>query len=321
MALSGPADGNTLIVDDGGKSGFDSTRAQDLQSQKKRSSYSAERRPDSIGITPDMKIIDLTQTPTDTSPQEEIQGFSIHDLDDQVPLPPQTNLGDLTANSTPFPVITSEQVPPTLPMIITTNRSIRFRSRVRITSGVHHARRNRSLSDSIAPNGPAEPSEGDTAVSSRSSSPSSSISVPIRFREDEPTSPKWGPLGQRVRLFVSQQREKAKQLQEDRVSRGRRYGTEAQEASRLRREDPSRRVHEGSPLLGAHGRRQRKSLYRHEDEDDGYPETRGDYQARLNHEIDLVFGKWPGRLLNHHWWWWQIRPVICCNFDDWEGES
>jgi hypothetical protein len=34
--------------------------------------------------------------------------------------------------------------------------------------------------------------------------------------------------------------------------------------------------------------------------------------ARLSREIDLLFGKWPGRLLNCQWWWWQLELVFCC---------
>ncbi|KAF5392546.1 hypothetical protein D9757_002158 [Collybiopsis confluens] len=293
--------------------------------QRKKSSHSEERRPDTIEITPDLKVIDLTETPTDTSPREEIQA---------APAPLQTDLNkddDLTrpkTNSTAFPVITDEQAAPTEPMTITqANRSIRFRSRVRITSGVHHHRHRTRIdsgSDSVFLN-LSQPGESGTI----SSSPSSSISAPIRFREDEPTaSSKWGPLGQRVRLFVSQQREKAKQIQADGFARGREArrrrelehgssdGDLAQERSHT--EGPNRGgVHERSPLLSRRQQRQRQKLLSGQvdnNEEDG--------QERLGHEIDMVFGKWPGRLLNRHWWWWQIRYIACCNLaDEWDAES
>jgi len=125
----------------------------------------------------------------------------------------------------------------TEPSPVSHQRTIRFRSRVRITSGVgkKHARPARR-SSSDAGSGSDVPSRAhlralaslsadwggarsggdsprDSSVSvatSRSSSISSSISAPIRFREDEPPSSgrpsKWGPLGKRVQLFVGQQR-------------------------------------------------------------------------------------------------------------------
>lgn len=52
---------------------------------------------------------------------------------------------------------------------------------------------------------------------------------------------------------------------------------------------------------------------------------------RLSRDVDEVFGKFPGRLLNHHvssspllahdgtdrhgyqWWYWQLEPIICCH--------
>lgn len=39
-----------------------------------------------------------------------------------------------------------------------------------------------------------------------------------------------------------------------------------------------------------------------ESDDDGsiYSECDDDAEALLSRQIDLVFGKWPGRLLNHH---------------------
>jgi len=56
---------------------------------------------------------------------------------------------------------------------------IRFRSRVRITSGLNHF---------------------------RSGSPSSSISAPLRYHSDEESNSTWGTLGQRVGMLASQKR-------------------------------------------------------------------------------------------------------------------
>ncbi|KAF8912881.1 hypothetical protein CPB84DRAFT_1759766 [Gymnopilus junonius] len=29
--------------------------------------------------------------------------------------------------------------------------------------------------------------------------------------------------------------------------------------------------------------------------------------------IELKFGPWPSRLINHNWWWWQLEPIVCCH--------
>ena len=69
---------------------------------------------------------------------------------------------------------------------------VHFRSRVRIASGLNRHRHELS-SDLIA----------FSAASSRSCSPSSSISVPLRSpAEDDVGRPGWGTLGQRVSLFA-----------------------------------------------------------------------------------------------------------------------
>ncbi|KAF9004163.1 hypothetical protein BDZ89DRAFT_1145749 [Hymenopellis radicata] len=156
------------------------------------------------------------------------------------------------------------------------HRSVRFRSRVRITSGVHrHIHRSRS--------------DLSTArESDLSSSPSSSISAPLRTRDDEVSSP-WGPLGQRVRIMSSR--------------RPRRPSTYQQQ------------VNERTPLVYNHSAP--KTPFYGDDDDDfddnfyASPHTE-DADARLNREIDVAFGPWPGRLLNRHWWWWHMEPILCC---------
>ncbi|KAE9397666.1 hypothetical protein BT96DRAFT_66893 [Gymnopus androsaceus JB14] len=323
----------------------DSSRSGGLRLQIKRSYQSEQlRQPDT---TPSIDIIDLTHTPTDTSPPEELQGFTIDDLDTARNQLATTD--NMAANSTAFPVSIPTPTEPsasvapssTPPMTIPSSRSIRFRSRVRITSGVHHKNPLRpppspnpltNSESSLHLNGRLDASEGEVAASSCSSSPSSSISAPIRFREDESTVSKWGPLGQRVRLFVSQQ--KSKQIQPDsKVSRNREarrrphliHGSEVNDTSDpSHSEDSSSRMHERTPLLDSRGgQRQphKRPSFADDDDSDIHDdlESYTEYQSRLDHEIDMVFGKWPGRLLNHHWWWWNIQPIVCCSYsDEWE---
>ncbi|KAJ4499410.1 hypothetical protein C8R41DRAFT_815624 [Lentinula lateritia] len=311
--------GDNELAEPNATMNLDSSGDGNLKSHK--SDERRSHRPGSIEIVPGLNIIDLTRSPTDSS-RQELQGLTIHDLDT-----------DGTDDSEEVPNINIHQAP----MVIPTNRSIRFRSRVRITSGVHrhreHRHRNTAVHNSLHPAGLLNRSEGDTAVSSCSSSPSSSISAPIRFREDEATvSPKWGPLGQRVRLFVSQQKDKAKRVQADREACEREarrryllvYGPGANSVSNFARSPAN--DHERTPLLNPARTGQQKSpaaasFGDGDDSDLCEIETESDYEARLNHEIDMIFGQWPKRLLNRHWWWWQIKPIVCCSYaEDWETE-
>ncbi|KAJ3724062.1 hypothetical protein C8R42DRAFT_664474 [Lentinula raphanica] len=314
-----------------------------LHSQSSPSDEQCSHKPAAIEITPELNVIDLTGSPTDSYLQEELQGITIQDLDDddehEVSAIQQANSKSNIPSPKPssipveFHIPTETPSPTTVPISVPPKRSIRFRSRVRITSGVHRKRRSQKPNipvsdlDSLHPNPLLAHSEVDTTVSSCSSSPSSSISAPIRFREDEATvSPRWGPLGQRVQLFVSKQREKSKQIQADREAHEREirrryllvYGTDV---------DPEVHGHERTPLLDPRsgGRLPKTPTVTSFDDDDGSDmgevETESEYQARLDREIDILFGKWPGRLLNCHWWWWHLRPVICCSYaEDWEAE-
>ncbi|KAL0570985.1 hypothetical protein V5O48_010970 [Marasmius crinis-equi] len=222
----------------------------------------------------------------------------------------------------PFPSLSACQNPPS-PTISTADDasplhrgSIRFMPRVRITSGLNGSTRQRSsTSESVSPttgrlnsplNGPTSTQpqpqpQPPSLASTRSSSISSSISAPLRFREQEPVPSKWGPLGQRVSLFASQKKRKRRSLN-DAKSAWDDLCASPDEAEPPRGLDE---YEESTPLLLAPGLRRRV------DED---------VAADLNREIDAVFGKWPGRLMNRHWWWWQIEPVVCCWWcanDDW----
>lgn len=145
-------------------------------------------------------------------------------------------------------------------------RSVRFRSRVRITSGVHIQRpKTRRLSiESI----------------SSSSSPSSSISAPLRSPQDEGS---WGPLGRRVSLLR-------------RGGFGGRVGNAKRELPSNWKTPPT--TNENAPLLLPQSSHRRS--YHTEQEYQSSDEEEEEEETRLNREIDVVFGKWPARLLNRH---------------------
>ncbi|TFK40940.1 hypothetical protein BDQ12DRAFT_415408 [Crucibulum laeve] len=160
---------------------------------------------------------------------------------------------------------------------------VRFRSRVRITSGINrHKHKSPSHFHHV---------DSDyfafSRASSMSGSPSSSISAPLRSRmDDEIAKPGWGTLGQRVGLFArnSQQRKV-----NGRANSFRKYPAHLESDA-----------NDQTPLMRSTTLR----TYEREEE------------TRLSREIDMVFGPWPSRLLNHHWWWWHLEPIICCRCVD-----
>ncbi|KAI0771042.1 hypothetical protein BD413DRAFT_604700 [Trametes elegans] len=178
---------------------------------------------------------------------------------------------------------------------------VRFRSRVRITSGVHRHRH------SAAANGTPTP------CSSASDSPSSSISAPLRYQADENGA--WGPLGKRLSAYAAgggwPRRTQVSQPQRIQVETGgpvvvgRRPGRKAG------------RYSERTPLIrpGHHPR-----TYTEEEEDEDVevaedeltPEERALRATALRREEEAVFGRWPWRIFNRHWWWWHVEPIICC---------
>ena len=198
---------------------------------------------------------------------------------------------------------------------------VRFRSRVRIASGLNRHRHSLEGVDYMSLDYSPE--------SSTSGSASSSISVPLRTLTDEQVGrPGWGTLGQRVSLFAKGQMERrSRREQKERLGLG---------ASSFRKGERGRRealvipyypqITEETPLLLSSARNGSCSDL-----------TREDEASQLAREIDMVFGPWPGRLANHHvsftlvltltsltrflqWWWWQLESIICCrcvsDFDD-----
>jgi len=179
---------------------------------------------------------------------------------------------------------------------------VRFRSRVRITSGLnrhrHHWKSYTDPQDYLT----------FTASSSISGSPSSSISAPLRTRaEDDIGKPGWGTLGQRVSLLAHGNDPKRK-------TRERRKSVLFAK-SELRNHD----LDERSPLITPAVRR----LLQAEGHDQDFGSDQEDEESRLSREIDQAFGPWPHRLLNPHWWWWHMEPVVSCqclsDSDDDEG--
>jgi len=156
------------------------------------------------------------------------------------------------------------------------SKRVHFRPRVRIASGIRR-HRHRHVHSPRIPRSRTYRGRFLSPHSSRSSSPSasSSISVPLRASSDDQTyKPGWVPLGQRPALLSDSRQ----QSREKRAKRYRMYPTEE------------------TPLLYT------QCL----DGQDNYPQE-------LSREIDMYFGPWPQRLLNHHWWWWQLEPVVCCH--------
>lgn len=135
---------------------------------------------------------------------------------------------------------------------------VRFRSRVRITSGFSHRRRKSDVG------------------SSRSDSPSSSISAPLRSHSDDDTNT-WGTLGKRVGLLALRRKI---------------LGSPKAQQRQKRMKAQHEIVDERTPL---------RNSFNHSPYVEGEGVQEGDvFDERLSHEVDGVFGKFPGRLLNYH---------------------
>lgn len=231
------------------------------------------------------------------------------DADDESPPSPATsftdefsendssNRGCLAVNSTVGHQTTdpAEVIAPSL----TRSTRIRFRSRVRITSGLHHHRRSAAGSSTTGSRNResiihlTNDDNGRVAItpsSSLSGSPSSSISAPLRSRtDDEAGTPGWGPLGQRVSMFARKNRRNKPvdcRFWADGLPGppGQIGGTETTPLLK-----PSYRVKSRlSQQYHRKGRRQYDDDYFSSPQRTLYPE-----------EVDEIFGKWPVRLLNY----------------------
>ncbi|KAH8120712.1 hypothetical protein DFH11DRAFT_85737 [Phellopilus nigrolimitatus] len=155
---------------------------------------------------------------------------------------------------------------------------VRFRSRVRIASGLRHSK---------------QPGQ-----CSADSSPSSSISAPLRYNpEESDAEPVVSP--QTAGPYPSARRKKPRLSNGGGPPSALMNGNNANERTPL--------IQAPGPRLGARKRR----LYGLADDDDA---RRARRRARLGQKQDeeAVFGKWPWRLLNGYWWVWKCEPVVCC---------
>ena len=162
---------------------------------------------------------------------------------------------------------------------------VRFRSRVRIASGLNRHRHSLQGVDYLSADYSPE--------SSVPGSPSSSISVPLRTHTDEQVGkPGWGTLGQRVSLFAKGQMGRSRRReQRERLGLGTssfRKGVERGRGGTLVIPYYAQ-ITEETPLLLSSARNGSCSEL-----------TREGEASQLTRDIDMVFGPWPGRLANHH---------------------
>ena len=188
---------------------------------------------------------------------------------------------------------------------------VHFRSRVRITSGLHSSSRPRNY-DNTGRNSTVDDGIG-TANTSASGSPSSSISAPLRYQADENNI--LGPLGKRINSLAQTRNKRNGQLR--RVSIG----------SSVSERTPFLRASEYGPAPDYTHQRRERSRIGSESEDE-------DLASGLKREEDIMFGRWPWRVFNRHastisqvpdlssdslfiqWWAYQCGPVLCCCPDD-----
>jgi len=184
---------------------------------------------------------------------------------------------------------------------------VRFRSRVRITSGLN---RHRHKSQQYQ-HQPGVDYLSFSPASSVSGSPSSSISAPLRtYRDEQVGKPGWGTLGQRVSLFAKGNMER-RRIREQREQLG--LGASSFR-KRVGREAPV------IPYIATNGIGEETPLLLSPPSNASDSDSAREAEA-MSREIEMVFGSWPGRLLNYHWWWWHVEPIICCRCltDDDEG--
>lgn len=197
------------------------------------------------------------------------KGMAEHDIkaDETLgPTPPTPEPIQIT-----FEPSTDSAESPTSPSAST---RVRFRSRVRIASG-HRFSTRRSSSEAKV--------YGDHGCASLSSSPSSSISAPLRSRRGSDYDAglsAWAPLGRRISLLAGERS-------------GRKLNGTSPASS------------ERAPLMS---RSQLPVSYGAND----YQDSDEEEEALYAEEVERLFGPFPRRLLNAHWWKWQLEPIYQC---------
>jgi hypothetical protein len=157
------------------------------------------------------------------------------------------------------------------------HRLVHFRSRVRIASSAQRGYNN--IKSNSSP--------------SRSSSPSSSISVPLHSTDkDTKYNPAFGPLGRRVSFFAWKRRCRAGSEAD---GRGILAGWEWKGGNHWVAYDVQNE--ERTPLVKSANHQRMYSLPCSDPFD---PRQDAADDARLAREMDVCFGKWPARLMNRH---------------------
>ncbi|KAA1468451.1 hypothetical protein DENSPDRAFT_927371 [Dentipellis sp. KUC8613] len=258
--------------------------------------------PDNPFTTDDVLVSPYASSP-DTSPQR-----------------PRAAPTDGTANPAPHTTTTTAATPPASTLSPPPAHThpvparVRFRSRVRITSGLRHHRSRDTDPDARS------------LDSSGSDSPSSSISAPLRYHADDSVR---GPLGQRLSVLAANAWQR-RRLAAAVTQNGAVYASQHQDQdhSQLQAQgvpQPDERTalldrRRMSPYIGARsgvgtgaGRQGGMGEDVGEDDDERDEDA---YLMALREEEDITFGRWPWRLFNRHWWWWQMESSVCCYCSD-----
>lgn len=164
---------------------------------------------------------------------------------------------------------------------------VRFRSRVRITSGL---RRSKHMGNPTS-----------TPSSSASGSPSSSISAPIRWQADENGA--WGPLGRRLSAYAQAN---GKSRRSPGLLRAHQPQPRAKMDERTPLIKPGRHIAYVDSGLDGGGEADDERVGDGEDTDEEADEESMLRASALKREEEATFGKWPWRLFNRH-----VRHSLC----------
>lgn len=154
---------------------------------------------------------------------------------------------------------------------------VHFRSRVRITSGLSSRRRQ----EGSVPIPSRSKSRDDLTATTASGSPSSSISVPLRYHPDENNV--LGPLGKRLSSLAE--------------SRRKRLGNDLQTKRLVVGGDERTPFLRGTPVPD-YTRQRRRTMSFGSNGSGG--EEDEDIDSGLKREEEVLFGRWPWRAFNRH---------------------